>query len=493
MLFFADTDFRQAIRDPSISAAKEASRLLRKYKPSRTTAEQPDLTRRENKYSVVSPAPPSAPNTAGIYQDGTDFSYFIQAGFGSSAKPMYMLLDTGAGTTWVMGSDCKADACTIHNTFGPSDSKSFSDTKETFSISYGSGKVAGELAKDTLAVAGISVSMSFGVASDASGDFTHFPFDGILGVSMSRGATDNFLNVIHASKTLKSTIFSVSLSRNSDGPNTGEVTFGGIDTAKYTGDVSYTPVSASAGGDWAIPLDDMAYDGKKAGITGRLAYIDTGTSYMFGPPEDVALLHNLIPGAKSGDGFSYTVPCDSDKVLTVIFSGVAYALSPKDWMSPPAGETCTSNFYGQAVVQDAWLLGDSFLKNVYTVFDVDQNRIGLAAKPASSSSPGTTTSKPQAPSSSSASTVAPPSQTSSGSSPTTVAATTTSVVGSSTSAASVFPGLSGHETSATQGTPVAQTAGSSAATPTVSSPGEQLEGNRYASIICIVAVIAMVA
>lgn len=482
----------QASQDSSASAAKEASRLLRKHKPSRTTPEEPELTRRENKYAVVSPAPPSTPNSAGIYQDGTDFSYFIQASFGSSAKPLYMLLDTGAGTTWVMGSDCKADACTMHNTFGPSDSKTFTDTKETFSISYGSGKVAGELAKDTLAVAGMSLTMSFGVANDASGDFTHFPFDGILGVSMSRGATDNFLNVINASKALKSNIFSVALSRNSDGPNTGEVTFGGIDASKHTGEISYTPVSSSAGGDWAIPLDDMAYDGKKAGIKGRLAYIDTGTSYMFGPPEDVALLHKLIPGAKSKDGFLYTVPCNTDKALTVIFSGVAYTLSPKDWMSPPAGDTCTSNFYGQAVVQDAWLLGDSFLKNVYTVFDVDQTRIGLAAK-AAAASPATTTSIPQVSSSSSTSNVAPPPGTSSGSSPTTLATTTTAALGSSTSSTSLFPGLSGHETSATQGTPVAQTAGSSAATPTVSSPGEQLEGNRYASIICIVAVMAMVA
>jgi hypothetical protein len=400
---------------------------------------------------------------------------------------MYMLLDTGAGTTWVMGSDCTADACTTHNTFGPSDSKTYSDTKETFSIAYGSGKVAGELAKDTVAVAGMSLSMSFGVASDASSDFSHFPFDGILGVSMSRGATDNFLNVMSASKALKSNIFSVSLSRNSDGPNTGEVTFGGIDASKYTGEISYTSVSASAGGDWAIPIDDMAYNGKDAGIKGRLAYIDTGTSYVFGPPEDVALLHKLIPGATSADGFSYTVPCNSDKALTVVFSGVAYTLSPKDWMSPPSGDTCTSNFYGQAVVQDAWLLGDSFLKNVYTVFDADQTRIGLAVKPATPSS--ATTSSPQV--SSSTSNVAP-TGISSGSSPTTVAITSTSLAGSSASSVSVFPGLSGHETSATQETPVAQTAGSSAAIPTVSSPGEHLEGNRYASIICIVAVIAMV-
>lgn len=443
---------------------------------------------------MVSPTPPSKPNSEGVYQDGTDFSYFIQVGVGSTAKPMFMLFDTGAGTTWVMGSDCKSEACTMHNVFAPSDSKTYADAKQTFSIQYGSGVVSGGLAKDTVAVAGMSLSMTLGVASDTSGEFVHFPFDGILGVSMSRGATDNFLSVINASKQLKSNIFSVSLSRNSDGPNTGEVTFGGIDASKYTGDISYTPVSASAGGDWAITMDEMAYDGKKAGIEGSLAYIDTGTSYMFGPPEDVALLHKLIPGAKSDDGFMYKVPCDSTKALTVTFSGVAYTLSPKDWMSQPNGDTCFSNFYGQAVVQGAWLLGDSFLKNVYSVFDVDQTRIGFAAKPASSS-PATTTGTPSVVSSSSSTNVSPSqSGTSSGSSPITDPSKVTSATGSSTTM-SPFPGLSGHETPATQATPAAQTAGSSAATTTgtVSSPGEQLEGNRYASIICIVAVIAMVA
>lgn len=391
---------------------------------------------------------------------------------------MYMLLDSGAGTTWVMGSDCQSQACTMHNTFGPSDSKTYTDTKTTFSISYGSGKVEGVLANDTLAVAGMSFAMSFGVASNTSSDFTHFPFDGILGLSMSAGVTDNFLTVVKDSGRLQNNTFSVSLSRNSDGPDTGEFTLGGIDASKYTGEVTYTPVSSSAGGDWAIPMDDIAYDGNQAGVKDRLVYIDTGTTYMFGPPDDIALLHKLIPGAETADGSTYTVPCDSDKALTVSFSGVAYTISPKDWISPPSGNTCVSNFYGQAVVQDAWLLGDSFLKNVYTVFDADQSRIGLADKPA-----------PPPQSTTAASSSSPTST--NGSSPPT-GATTTSVPGSSTSSAPPFLGLSGHETSATQGTSVAQTAGSPTATHTASSPGGQLDGNGYASIICIVAVIAMV-
>jgi hypothetical protein len=416
-----------------------------------------------------------------MYQDGTDYSYFIQVGVGSSEKPMYMLFDTGAGTTWLMGSDCKSEACAMHNLFAPSDSKTYADVKQIFSIGYGSGNVSGELVRDTLAVAGVSLSMIFGVASDVSTTFVHYPFDGILGVSMADGATDNFLAVAKAGKTLKSNMFSVALSRNSDGPNTGEVTFGGIDASKYTGEVSYTPIAANANGEWAVPMDVMAYDGKKAGFTGRVTHLDTGTSYIFGPPEDVALLHKLIPGAESKDGFMYTVPCNSDKPLTVTFSGVAYTLWPQDWMSHN-GDQCISNFYGEAVLEGAWLLGASFLKGVYSVYDADHARVGFAARPPPPKPITTTSTIP--PSSSAPSSGASPTQ-----------SVITSATGGSTTLVPPLPGLSGHETSATRGTQVAQTAESPTATPTgtVVSPGEQLEGNRYASIICIVAVIAMVA
>ncbi len=344
---------------------------------------------RENKYSVVEPASPSASNSAGIYQDGSDYSYFIQAKFGSSEKPMYMLLDSGAGTTWVMATGCQSTACTKHNSFGPGDSETYRGDSKTFSIAYGTGKVSGELARDSISVAGMDIAMTFGAANETSDDFVHFPFDGILGLSMSKGATDNFMGVLMESKMLTARVFSVSLGRASDGVNYGQVTFGGTDPSQYTGEISYTSVSHKGGGDWSIPMDDMAYDGKPSGIKGRLAYIDTGTSYMFGPEADVAAIHKVIPGATTSDEVEYTVPCDSDLPLTVTFSGVAYKMSSKDWMSKK-GDRCVSNIYGHEVVKDSWLMGDLFLKNVYAVFDADQKRIGFALKPALPDKPETT-------------------------------------------------------------------------------------------------------
>ncbi|KLU89651.1 rhizopuspepsin-3 [Magnaporthiopsis poae ATCC 64411] len=345
-------------------------------------AAAPALGRRQNnKYPVSRAASASTPDSAGLHQDGSDLSYFIDVGLGSGAKSMYMLFDTGAGTTWVMGSDCKSQPCLAHNSFGPADSTSLKATSQGFSIAYGTGSVEGVISTDSMAIAGKKVTMSFGVANVTSNDFNHFPFDGILGVSMNKGATENLLQVFKREKTFKSNTFGVFVNRNADGPNTGEVSFGGTNPAKYTGQISYTSVSDKANGDWAIPMDDLAYDGKKAGVTGRLAYIDTGTTYVFGPAADVALLHKQIPGAKldaNGGGTTYTAPCDSTKPLTVSFGGVAYSIQTRDWLSGPnANGECVSNVYGIEVVRGAWLLGDVFLKNVYAVFDMDQTRIAL--------------------------------------------------------------------------------------------------------------------
>jgi len=342
----------------------------------------------------MEPTSPSAPNSAGIYQDGGDYSYFMKAFYGSSKKAMYMLLDSGAGTTWVMGPECQTRACKMHNNFGAADSKTLAKVPETFDIAYGSGAVKGDIYKDTISVAGMELDMTFGIATETSDDFVHFPFDGILGLAMGKGRTDNFMKLVTKSKLISANMFSVSLHRGSDGPNTGQVTFGAIDKSQYVGDITYTAVS-DGGNDWSIPLDGLGYKGKVAQNPVRQAYIDTGTSFAFGPADDVALLHSLIPGSYLGsDNITYTVPCSHKEPLTITFSGVTYDISHKDWRVG-SGDKCRSNIYGMEVVQDAWLIGDTFLKNVYTVFDADHKRVGFAKKP-KYVAPSTTSASPTA-------------------------------------------------------------------------------------------------
>lgn len=370
----------QGNRNSRAMAARQVERLRRKFgfvgvPTTLDTSKSP--TKRDNTFSVVTAATPSGSDSVGIAQDGSDISYFVEAKIGSSNASLWMLCDTGAGSTWLMADGCESTACRDHTTWSPSSSGSYKATGETFSIAYGTGSVKGSLADDTLTIGSVKVDMKFGLANVTSDDFVHFAFDGILGLSMANGSSDNFIRTLKSDSVLRSNVFGVDLNRNADGTNTGQLTLGGTDPNKYTGDVTYTPVNSSANGDWAIPLGDVAYNGSKAGITDRLAYIDTGTTYAFAPPDDVAALHKLIPGASSTDKVTYTAPCDSDQPIMVTFSGVDHEISAKDWLSLPSSSgVCTSNIYGEQVIGGAWLLGDVFLKNVYAVFDADAPQIG---------------------------------------------------------------------------------------------------------------------
>lgn len=57
-----------------------------------------------------------------IDQDGNDLSYMVAVTIGDSKEEYHLLLDSAASNTWVMGADCKTDACATHETFGKEDS-----------------------------------------------------------------------------------------------------------------------------------------------------------------------------------------------------------------------------------------------------------------------------------------------------------------------------------------------------------------------------------
>ncbi|KAI1481254.1 acid protease [Daldinia eschscholtzii] len=462
-------------------AAKYGSKV-----PTRSTSEDSALLSRANNYNVDTADKPSVSNAAGISQDGTDYSYFLEAAFGSEGKKMYMLVDTGASTTWVMGSGCTTGACTKHNTFGPNDSKTYKDSGEEYSVEYGSGEVSGHVVTDSINIAGLEVTMPFGVANVTSDQFSQFPFEGILGLSMVDGT---WLTNLKDANLIESNVFGIALNRKADGANDGEIAFGAPNKAKYTGDISYTGLKSEDS--WAIPMDDVSFGGKSSGVKGRLAYIDTGTTFVFGPPDDVAALYKLIPGSKTIDnGETYTVPCDTDGEVSFSFSGKTYTVSSKDFITAPNQGTCFGSVYGMEFVPGAWLLGDMFLKNVYSVFDMDQKQIGFAAR-ATSSSDSSSSASP-----SGTSTASPSGSSTSGSATATATSDSASPTGSTSGGSGV--GLT------PEGTPAGDGSGSgsgSGTSPTDSAPGSTTSPDSagvklsamgiYTSLMCIL-IIGMV-
>ncbi|KAL9605202.1 MAG: hypothetical protein Q9179_001596 [Wetmoreana sp. 5 TL-2023] len=337
--------------------------------------------KRDNQYDFVTASPPTQTNSAGIHNDGTDFSYFTNVEFGSSKKVMYMLVDSGAANTWVMGSDCTNQVCADHNTFGPADSTSLVVSQDPFDLTYGTGSVSGFTANDTVKIAGLSVSLSFGLASTTSEDFSAYPMDGILGLGPQGSKLMDFptaMDVIQDAKILSSNFVGVNLQRSSDGSTDGELSFGALDTTKYQGELSYTKTVDGASM-WEIPIDDFTVNGNSCGLTGKTAIVDTGTSFMLLPPADAKELHSQLPDSQE-DGETFNIPCASEATIQLTFSGKAYDILPVDYIGDPIKEgssTCTSNIIGRKPFgADQWLVGDVFLKNVYSVFDYDGKRIG---------------------------------------------------------------------------------------------------------------------
>lgn len=351
--------------------------------------------RRDHSYKIIEAYTPKLANSAPLNQDGTDYSYFSSVLVGSQKQEMWMALDTGAPNTWVFDSECTETVCTQHHTFNSSNSTSYSTKKSRFSLGYGSGDIKGMLGTDTLSLAGLEVLQEFGQADNASKTFEHYPFDGILGLGRSHtnGWTlPSFMDLVAEKKLIKSNLIGFSLSRAADDGKDGEVNFGGVDTTKFDGTISYTRTDANI---WSIPVEDAYVNGKSCNFTGKSATIDTGTTYLLIPPSDAATLFSLVPNASQqpGDPNNYVLPCNSTATIEFKFSGVKYSISPKDYVGSTEStnsDFCISTIVGYASNGANWLVGDVFLKNVYTVFDYDNGQIGFGQL-ASASQPSSTT------------------------------------------------------------------------------------------------------
>ena len=227
--------------------------------------------------------------------------------------------------------------------------------------------------------------------------------DGILGIGRGdvvRGAAQ-VMDVLKDDKLIGAKIYGIHLSRAQDGLEDGELNLGEINKDRFSGDLNWIDCIPNDTGFWEIPIDDATVNGKTVSLSGKKGIMDTGTSYILMPPADALAIHSQISGyTQSGETFS--VPCDTKAPLQFIFGKVGYNISTADWLGGKLDSgLCRSNIIGRQTFNESqWLIGDVFLKNVYSVFDFDGSRVGLgmpptgeqSSSPASSSAASTPTS-----------------------------------------------------------------------------------------------------
>ncbi|KAF9898208.1 hypothetical protein BX616_004337, partial [Lobosporangium transversale] len=228
--------------------------------------------------------------------------------------------------------------------------------------------------------------------------------DGIMGLWYYASGSDiPILNVLKNTTALTENMIGVWLQKSSGSSRAtspgGEITFGGVNPARYTGEITY--VDCVAMRPWSIPVNGMTVNGKDIPTNGAIAAIDTGTTAMLMPKTTADAINSAIPGAISlpQEGGLWVLPCSGDAPITITFGNFKAEIPYTSLAMQSTRQRTSQGYYctsaamfptGETATIDEWLIGDAFLTNVYSVFDFNTNaatggRIGFAKLSGSSS------------------------------------------------------------------------------------------------------------
>ncbi|EPY78903.1 cathepsin D precursor, partial [Camelus ferus] len=325
--------------------------------------------------------------------------YYGEIGIGTPPQCFTVVFDTGSSNLWVPSIHCKLLdlACWIHHKYNSGKSSTYVKNGTTFdSLLAGpqEGRVplqcVGFKVPCNSAVAtlgGVKVErQTFGEATKQPGiTFIAAKFDGILGMAYPRISVNNVLPVfdnLMQQKLVDKNIFSFYLNRDPSAQPGGELMLGGTDSKYYKGPLTYHNVTRMAY--WQVHMEQVDVGTSLTLCKGGCeAIVDTGTSLIVGPVEEVRELQKAIGAVPLIQG-EYMIPCEKVSSLpevTLKLGGRGYKLSSEDYTLKvsQAGKTiCLSGFMGMDIPPPGgplWILGDVFIGRYYAVFDRDQNRV----------------------------------------------------------------------------------------------------------------------
>ncbi|KAF9024158.1 Type I transmembrane sorting receptor [Haplosporangium bisporale] len=308
---------------------------------------------------------------------GPDSEYYGSVSVGTPAQVMRLDFDTGSSDIWFPSSTCNTAGCKAHHRFNSAKSTTFKKDGRPWKIGYGDGSNSnGILGSDIVNVGGIS-----------SAQFASSPEDGLFGLGFntieSVAGVKTFLDNAIAAKAITLPVVSAFLpSVRKNGGKGGNYLFGGIDKTRYTGALTYVPVTKK--GYWQVLIQDAAFNGKSLKQTSQ-GIVDTGTTLLIIGNAVAAAIHKQIPGAtNSAQEGGWVVPCSLAKntkdSISFKMGGKSFQVPVADLAWAPVSNGSKTCFSGVQGGQDGlWILGDVFIKNNYCVFSqTGSPSIGIA-------------------------------------------------------------------------------------------------------------------
>lgn len=316
--------------------------------------------------------------------------YVASVGVGSHPTQYNLIVDTGSANTFVGATKA----------FTPSSTSS--NTLSTFSVFIEGGKVSGDLYDDqiTLASGLVIQKQLIGVAKTAQG--FEGVVDGVLGLgpaglsqgtSSTGGTIPTITDNLFSQGVIAQNLFALSFALSTQASEAnGEITFGGTDETRYTGSISYVPITTTSPSSeyWGIDASISYGTGSTPILPVSAGIIDSGTSLIL-------LATNAYNAYKQATG---AIEDASTGVLTITpaqfsslqplhftIGSVTYELTanaqifPRQFNSHIGGAVdkiylIIGNLNSQPGSGLDFTLGKAFLERFYVVFDTGNRRIG---------------------------------------------------------------------------------------------------------------------
>ncbi|KAM0461874.1 hypothetical protein ACHAPV_002629 [Trichoderma viride] len=352
----------------------------------------------------------------------TGGGYYAEFSIGTPPQKLSFMLDTGSSDTWVNSVD--ADLCTSSITqkevgefcakqFDQTKSKSFNSTRQVFNITYLDGRnIRGRYFQDTVTINDATIkNQQMGLALESVRG------TGLMGLGFrsNEAAAIKYPTVIEnmvSQKIIAMPAFSLYL--NDLQTSQGSILFGGVDTDKFHGGLATLPfkslpASVSKTSDivmYAVQLNGFKVSGLDTPAVNATAVLDSGSTISLLPGDVVQAVwkqfgvmnvqgipNPFVDCAKANLkdtslSFQFTnktikVPIDEmvinnlASVQDQIFSDPTLKQVFKGWSGVCTfGMASTSDF---GISSDQFvLLGDTFLRSAYVVYDLQNQQVGIA-------------------------------------------------------------------------------------------------------------------
>jgi hypothetical protein len=337
-----------------------------------------------------------------------DSEYLCPVQIGTPAQTLMLDFDTGSADLWVWSTELSKSVQSQGKTAGhviydPSKSSTYKAASGSkWQISYGdSSSASGNVGTDLVSIGGLKIqNQAVELATTLSDQFVQGAGDGLLGLAWgsintvtptpAQTPVENMITQqdIPASAEL----FTANLGswRDANEPDKGVsfYTFGYIDQDVVSAsgqDIAWTPVDNSQGF-WMFSSGSAVINGTPVTQSGNTAIADTGTTLALVSDEVCKAIYAAIPGAKydnTQQGYTFPANTTADQLPTVTFAvgDTQFAVQKEDLGFADAGNGMVYGGIQSRGTMTFDILGDTFLKGIYAIFDQGNTRFGAVPRP----------------------------------------------------------------------------------------------------------------